>query len=217
MDLDDDPWGEASRPSSSLPAPSVPTAASLSVTTSPESNLISSTANANANPDVASFDPHASGAPPEYLFVDEDSPSQQPARLTRDATFSSSSSTGNGHSPRENVKLFQQKHGSSDAGGDPRNSSDFGGRQQPGSPLASPTSLGSGGHFLGGSDDEAVYASSSDARASRRAAPGVYRGPRNPDTRDNYDPHTAEFAQESTGRRVAYENFTTIDWIHVGC
>jgi len=31
---------------------------------------------------------------------------------------------------------------------------------------------------------------------------------------DSYDPHTVEFALESIGRRVAYGNFSTIDWIH---
>ncbi|KAJ3300244.1 hypothetical protein HK104_002806 [Borealophlyctis nickersoniae] len=31
---------------------------------------------------------------------------------------------------------------------------------------------------------------------------------------NNYDPHSAEWAMEGTGRRVAYDDFTTIDWIH---
>lgn len=31
---------------------------------------------------------------------------------------------------------------------------------------------------------------------------------------DKYDPTNPDFAKESTGRRIAYENFTTIDWIH---
>ncbi len=41
--------------------------------------------------------------------------------------------------------------------------------------------------------------------------PGFYRPRRNV---DSYDPHTVEFALESIGRRVAYGNFSTIDWIH---
>lgn len=200
MDLGEDPWGEhLPTQASQSPAPALP--ASLNVTILPDL-------------DFHGNQPERQSAPPEYLFVDEDSPSQQPARLARDAAFSSSSRR-NGQSPGENVKLSAQ------VSGQDLSSSDFGGRHSPpGSPLASPT--GSAGFFGGqrgsrggyaGSDDEASQALSPESRT--RSAPGVYRGPRNPDSRDNYDPHTAEFAQESTGRRVAYENFTTIDWIHV--
>ncbi|KAJ3156574.1 hypothetical protein HDU89_004356 [Geranomyces variabilis] len=42
----------------------------------------------------------------------------------------------------------------------------------------------------------------------------VYQGPSHPERVDQYDPATSEWAMEGTGRRVAYDNFSTIDWIH---
>lgn len=190
MDFDDDadPWGD-SRPSQ-IPSstPPLPQPASLNVTVTPELRARSS----------------------EYLPFGEDSPSpsQHPARLTRDTAFSSATE-GNGNGPGETVKMAS-----------PRSSPDLTTRFSTNSDVES--EIGGSQSYRGSGENQGRALvpdpedlDASNAVRSRRAVPGVYRGPRNPDNRDNYDPHTAEFAQESTGRRVAYENFTTIDWIHV--
>ncbi|KAI9019798.1 chloride channel [Hyaloraphidium curvatum] len=117
------------------------------------------------------------------------SPSDQKT-LARDRAFSSAAPE-----PRsaEDVRLFPQNYGD--------------GRMEP----ASPRSPDSGRRNTLLSENEVAHLLS--AEQAPPSVPGIYRGSRNPDP-DNYDPHSVEWSQESTGRRVAYENFTTIDWIH---
>lgn len=45
-------------------------------------------------------------------------------------------------------------------------------------------------------------------------SPGIYLGPSEREQLDHYDPTSMDFLSEGTGRRVAYSDFTTIDWIH---
>ncbi|KND04750.1 uncharacterized protein SPPG_00455 [Spizellomyces punctatus DAOM BR117] len=86
-----------------------------------------------------------------------------------------------------------------------------------GTPTGSSSS--SAQRFLGGL--AASWRSSSSRSSHTRdgssfmpTSPGVYHGPSNANKIDEYDPSSLEWAMEGTGRRVVYDDFTTIDWIH---